>query len=256
MLGRSHVVGGWIVGLSAAPLIGLHDIRQVVPFAAATAGWALAPDLDHPGAKASRSLGPITESLSWVIRGISARVYHLTMGPNDEHWSGKHRHLSHTLVFAALLGLLAAWAAKAGGPWAVAGICAAGLLLAVDGLGKASVADWFLLLLLGSGTLWWLSSGSVAVLAGVSGWIGWAVFLGCAAHDWADSFTVSGCPWLWPLPWAGELWYEIKFLGPVGFHTGHWAEKHIAFPVMLLAAVLLIPGVWPVVAPLVAGVLH
>lgn len=245
MMGRSHVAAGWVVGLAAAHLFGLHGAAEV-PFAACVAGFALTPDLDHTGATVSRSLGWFTEAPSRGLRWLSAHVYHATMGPRDEHWSGKHRHLSHTAVFAALLGLLTWWGVTAGGVWVAAAVFTVGLLLAVDGLGHGGITDLFVLVLLGSGVLWWVASGSMlVVLVSMSGWIGWAVFLGCMAHNWADSCTEMGCPWLWPIPWAGETWAEIRFLGPISLHTGHWAEKYLAFPGFVVAGVLLAPGVWP-----------
>ena len=41
MMGRSHALSGWCAGLVVAPLIGLTTVAEVVPFAAATAGYAL-----------------------------------------------------------------------------------------------------------------------------------------------------------------------------------------------------------------------
>ena len=80
MMGRSHALSGWCAGLAVAPLIGLTSVAQVVPFAAATAGYALVPDLDHPGASASRLLGPVTCLVSGVVRAFSGVLYTLTKG--------------------------------------------------------------------------------------------------------------------------------------------------------------------------------
>src|SRR5438093_646260 len=101
MMGRTHALTGWCAGLALAPAIGAGTLHQAIAFAATTAGFALLPDLDHPGARASKLLGPITGVLCWLLRNASAVLYKLTKGPRDERGKGSHRHLSHTLLFAA-----------------------------------------------------------------------------------------------------------------------------------------------------------
>lgn len=248
MMGRSHCASGWVVGLAVAPLFGLHTAAEVIPFAATTAGWALAPDLDCGSAKASRLLGPITGVISLVLRQCSALLYKLTKGPRDERVSGKHRHASHTLIFAVLLGALAWWGTNAGGPWTVAAVAVLGLLLAVDGLGEGAVGDFALLAVLGAGVIWWTTAGTLGVLVGLQGWIGYAVALGCFVHCLGDSATIAGCPWAFPLPIAGETWFELRILGPLSFRTGGLFERLAVFPAFVVAGVLLVPGAWPVAA--------
>lgn len=118
MMGRTHALTGWCAGLALAPVVGADTLHQAVVFAAVTAGFALLPDLDRPGARASWLLGPATGALSWLLRRASAATYQLTKGPRDEKRTGTHRHLTHTLLFAAVLGVLTGAATKAGGPWA------------------------------------------------------------------------------------------------------------------------------------------
>lgn len=255
MLGRTHVSSAWCAGLAVSPLLGMHDTAQTVLFSAVMAGYAAVPDLDHTKAKASRLLGPVTGTLSLGVRWLSGHIYQATKGPRDEDWSGKHRHLTHTLIVAALLGALAAWGTSGGGPWSVVAVALFGLVLAVDCLGDGAVGDFVLFGALAAAVLWWTSVGSIAVLAGMQGWIGWAVFLGCLVHDLGDACTISGVPILWPLPIDGETWWEVKLLGPFSLHTGHWAERHIAFPAFVIAGVLLVPGVWPVAVDGVGHVL-
>ena len=84
MMGHSHALTGWCAGLAVAPLVGLHTLPEVLPFATAAAGYALLPDLDHPGATASRFLGPLTGLLSRLLRLCSRGLYALTKGPRDE----------------------------------------------------------------------------------------------------------------------------------------------------------------------------
>lgn len=245
MMGRSHALSGWCAGLVVAPLIGLTSVAEVVPFAAATAGYALLPDLDHPGASASRLLGPVTRLASGVIRAFSGVLYDLTKGPRDEDSTGRHRHATHTLAAAILLGVLAASLGDRG-KWAVLAVAVTGLVLAADVLG-----DWIILVVLGA-TAWSVTGTALpgttaadAVQAGLSeigGWIGVAVGLGMFAHCLGDSLTRSGCPWLWPLPIRGETWYELRLPRPLRFSTDSWVERLVVAPLLLVAGVLLLPG--------------
>jgi membrane-bound metal-dependent hydrolase YbcI (DUF457 family) len=249
-MGRSHALSGWCAGLALAPAIGLTRVAEMVPFAAATAGYALVPDLDHPGARASRLLGPITRIVSGAVRTFSGILYQVTKGPRDEEGTGKHRHATHTIAAAALLGSLAAAAGSAGGRWAVLAVALTGLVLAADVLG-----DWLIALVIGAAA--WSVAGSAlpgetaaeAVQAGLSqigSWIGVAVAAGMFVHCLGDSLTRSGCPWLWPLPIRGETWYEIRLPRALRFRTGGWVENVVIAPALVLGGVLLLPGAWPI----------
>ena len=258
-MGRSHALSGWVAGLAVAPMIGLTSVAEVVPFAAATAGYALLPDLDHPGAKASRLLGPITRIISGAVRAFSGILYNVTKGPRDEDSTGRHRHATHTVAAAVLLGFLAAMAGERGGKWAVLGVAVLGLVLAADVLG-----DW-VVIVAGGAVAWTVSNATLpdpaaealpgttaaealqAGLADIGSWIGVAVAVGMFVHCLGDSLTRSGCPWLWPLPIRGETWYEIRLPRPLRFSTGSWVENLMIAPALMLAGVLLLPGAWPIV---------
>ncbi|WP_427894409.1 metal-dependent hydrolase [Kribbella sp. GL6] len=240
MMGRSHALSGWCAGLAVAPLVGLTTVAEVVPFAAATAGYALLPDLDHPGASASRLLGPVTRLVSGAVRAFSGVLYKLTKGPRDEEGTGKHRHATHTLVAAVLLGFLAATLGDRG-KWAVLAVAVTGLVLAADALG-----DWIVVAVLAAAGWSVVGAGPAdAVQAGltqIGGWIGAAVAVGMFVHCLGDSLTRSGCPWLWPLPIRGETWYELRLPKPFRFSTGHWFEHAVIVPVLTIGGVLLLPG--------------
>ncbi len=250
MMGRTHALTGWCAGLALAPVVGAGTVHQAVVFAATTAGFALLPDLDHPGARASRLLGWFTGAISWLLRRVSAALYALTKGPRDEKVTGKHRHLSHTVLFAVGLGFLTSWGTTEGGPWAVFGVVILGLLLAEGALG-----DW-LLPVSGAAVAWWVWTAppdKAAQLAEISGWLGIAVAAGCFVHCLGDALTESGCPFLFPIPIAGETWYEIRPPKPLRFRTGKNVENRLIFPVFAVAAVLLIPGVWEYLFTTVQG---
>ncbi|TWD83577.1 LexA-binding, inner membrane-associated putative hydrolase [Kribbella amoyensis] len=257
MMGRSHALSGWCAGLAVAPLIGLTSVAEVVPFAAATAGYALVPDLDHPGAKASSLLGPITRIVSGAVRTFSGLLYRITKGPRDEDSTGKHRHATHTLAAAVGLGFLAAGAGSSG-RWAVLAVALAGLLLAADVLG-----DWIITIVIGA-AVWSVAGAAIpgttaadavqAGLAEIGSWIGVAVAVGIFVHCLGDSLTRAGCPWLWPLPIRGETWYEIRLPKLLRFRTGGWVEKAVIAPLLVIGGVLLLPGALSVVQGLLAAI--
>ncbi|PXY37204.1 hypothetical protein BAY59_01070 [Prauserella coralliicola] len=252
MMGRTHALTGWCAGLAVAPFAGVTTLAQALVFAATTAGFALLPDLDHPGARASKLLGPLTGGLSWLLRKASAWLYAVTKGPRDERGKGTHRHLSHTLLFAVALGFATSAGTEAGGPWAVAGVVLFGLLLAEDALG-----DW-LLPVSGGAVVWWVyenNPNALAELDAVTGLLGVAVALGCFTHCLGDALTESGCPFLFPLPIAGETWYELRPPSWLRFRTGKGFENGFVFPAFAVLAVLLIPGVWTAMVGFVQDIL-
>jgi hypothetical protein len=241
MMGRTHALTGWCAGLAVAPFVGAGAIEQAVLFATTTAGFALLPDLDHPHARASKLLGPLSRLLSWLLRHASGALYQLTKGPRDEKRTGTHRHLSHTVLFAVGLGMLATAGTQAGGPYAVAAVAVFGLLLAEDALG-----DWMLIVSAG-GIVWWLylaGPNPTAELDQLAGLLGIAVAVGCFTHCLGDAITESGCPFLFPLLIAGETWYEIRLPRPMRIRTGKKVEQLLIFPVFLVLAVVLLPGAW------------
>ncbi len=241
MMGRTHALTGWCAGLAIAPLVGAGTVEQTMLFAVTTAGFALLPDLDHPHARASKLLGPFSRVLSWLLRKMSGALYQVTKGPRDEKRTGTHRHLSHTVLFAVGLGALASAGTTAGGPYAVAAVAVLGLLLAEDALG-----DWLLLVSAG-GVVWWLYQAGpnpTAQLEELSGWLGIAVAAGCFTHCLGDAITESGCPFLFPIPIAGETWYELRPPKVLRIRTGKKVERLLIFPVFTVVGVLLVPGAW------------
>ena len=253
MMGRTHALTGWCAGLGVAQYVGLTSIEQAVLFAVTTSGFALLPDLDHPHARASKLLGPVSRALSWLLRRVSAMIYQITKGPRDERRTGTHRHLSHTVLFAVGLGLAASAGTKAGGPYAVAAVAVLGLLLAQDALG-----DW-MLAVSAAAVVWWLRVAGpdpLAELGHMSGILGIAVAVGCFTHCLGDSLTESGCPFLFPVPIAGETWYEIRPPKVFRLRTGKRVERLLVFPAFAVLGLLLIPGAWQFAVDVVQQAIH
>lgn len=241
MMGKSHAASGWCAGLAVAPALGLTTMPTLV-FAVVVAGMALVPDLDCGPSTASRVLGPVTGGISWVLRRMSRALYAVTKGPRDEDWSGEHRHLSHTFAFAGVLGALTWWGCNTDiGRWVTLGVLVFGVLLA-----QAALGDWIAIVGIAGGVALALH-GFTAALDSTRPWLWIAVTLGCVAHCIGDSLTLSGCPFLTPIPIAGEVWFEIGPPHFLRFRTGGAFEARAVFPVFAVLGVLLLPGAWDLV---------
>lgn len=170
MNGSSHALTGIAVGLwsslPAAHFAGLDGAGQAV-WVATVAGFAIAPDIDHPGSLSARMWGPLTQ--------IPARVVSAVFG---------HRGATHRVAAAAATGA-AVWAA-ASFPWALAFVVAftAGLFLA--GVRGVIGAHNF-------GVSW-----SAAGAAMSAGWAVWwlpvPAAVGVLVHIVGDSLTKTGAP--------------------------------------------------------------
>lgn len=255
MMGQTHALTGWCAGLAAAPLLGQGTLTGALLVATTTAGFALLPDLDHRHSSVSRIFGPFTWSLSWLLRKASVAVYGLTKGPRDERCSGEHRHLSHTALFAVVLGYLTTgvvMAARAASPTAGVVVTIAVLLLGVV-LAEDRLGDWVAVLAAGIAIVAAVGGDGTALVEAPS-WLGWSVAVGCVVHCLGDAITRSGCPFLWPLPIAGETFYEIRPPRWLRFRTGGPVETWLMLPAFTVAGVLLIPGAWPVAIHLYATI--
>jgi membrane-bound metal-dependent hydrolase YbcI (DUF457 family) len=260
MMGRTHPMSGVLTGLVVGKAIGLHTLAELLPFVDTVAGYALLPDIDHPDATVTRLFGRFTRAVSWLLRRGSAALYAVTKGPRDEHVTGTHRHLSHTVVFAFALGGITAALTTWGGPWAVGAVMTLGVLLAVARVGQfalvgvsVGVASW-MTTAIGLGPVD-LSSAFVHAFTASTGWLGLAVTVGCLTHCLGDTLTESGCPFLFPVPIAGETWYEIRPPKLLRFDTGKKFERRAVFPLLVAGSVLALPGVTPLLIDIITAVL-
>jgi membrane-bound metal-dependent hydrolase YbcI (DUF457 family) len=236
--------------LAVAPLLGLTQLSQALLFASVTAGWSLAPDLDHPNSWATHSLGWLTGGLSSGLRQLSGATYRWTRRPLDRESTGTHRYLTHAPVFLIAVGTVVWLVTLVGGQWMVLCPLAVGILLGGLVLGR-----WVLL----AGTVpvgWGLLAGGdsvSSVLGGAQGWIGLAVAVGCITHCLGDAVTEHGCPLFAPFPVQGQAWRRIRPPSWLRFEVGGKFETRRVFPVFVVLGVLLVPGVLPVVVGSVAA---
>jgi membrane-bound metal-dependent hydrolase YbcI (DUF457 family) len=119
-----HQLTGYAAALLVDPLIphpGPPNAIVSVGFVAIVGIGALLPDLDMPGTKASKLLGPVTWVLAWLIQKVSIIVFEATKTSSDR--SGRmpgHRQLTHTALWGVLVSVatLAGVAASPASAWA------------------------------------------------------------------------------------------------------------------------------------------
>lgn len=239
MMGRSHVTHSLATGLAVAPMLGLTTLVSAAPFALMTGGAGSLPDLDHRRSSASRMFGRFGYHLSGGLRGASNWIYQRTKGPRDEP-QGKHRHLTHTIAFALVVGGVIGGLCWICPPLSL-GVYAATAMLTADRLGDRVLIPAGVGLVPHAALLYQQPE--------VVAWqTGLAIALGMVTHDLGDALTHSGAPilaGLWPFAIAGETWYEVKLLGKFSFRTNGPIEHWLVFPLLLgataAAAVPLVP---------------
>jgi membrane-bound metal-dependent hydrolase YbcI (DUF457 family) len=218
-MGRNHALLGAAgnLGLAAtAPsLVSSHPTPATL-FAGTLvcAGVALLPDIDHPEATVSRSLGPV----SW----FGSRAINVL--------AGGHRKGTHTVWAWLAVSALAYWALRSpAASWVTLAVAifSVSLLLKVlthaDGAVCAILAAVF---------------GAAAVLfAGADHtWLLGAVVIGYGLHLLGDIITTEGIPLFAPI--GGNL--AIPIIGS----TDHWREKSAGIACGVVAAYLLVTMVF------------
>ncbi|WP_344631757.1 metal-dependent hydrolase [Streptomyces glaucosporus] len=258
MMGPAHSLSGaaaWLgVGAVAYSLDRPMPWPVLVAGALICSGAALAPDLDHKSATISRAFGPLSKWLCEVIEKLSCAVYKATRKPGDPRRSGGHRTLTHTWLWAVLVGAGFSALAVLGGRWAVLGILFVHMVLAVEGLlwRAARVSSDILVWLLGATSAWILADilnkpgNGADWLFGGSGqeylWLGLPIVLGSLVHNVGDAITVSGCPILWPIPVGGKRWYPVGPPKSMRFKAGSWVELRVLMPAFTITGAM--SGMW------------
>ncbi len=210
-MGRSHAASGitaWAMVTCAAPLVGVHPYWGAVAAGLlATAGAALLPDADHDAATVAFTFGPVSRAATRIVHRVS----------------GGHRHATHSLLFAALVPLLA-WLGDALGrrPFEIVSLfvlytfAARALRLAPGASSSfgavAAAVTWF-------------------ALPDLS-WLPWSVAAGILAHLAGDCLTREGCPLLWP--------QRRHYMIPIVRRTGNRVETMLFAPAFALCAVALL----------------
>ena len=106
MMAPGHLAHGVLAGLALAPFIPPtnHSWVSIALFVGTSAVGSLVPDLDHPRSRLTRLGGPITWLIHRSLVVLSQSVYSWTRGPRDRIHGASHRTLTHTPVFAMVVG--------------------------------------------------------------------------------------------------------------------------------------------------------
>ena len=236
-----HTLSGVAVGVWSLPVAPIVGAAGSVVWVAATTGFALAPDLDHPASTAARMWGPVSQGPARLVGSVFG-----------------HRGATHRVAAVAAVAVVV-WAATSGrvAPLAAAVARAAGrarpaevgqvvgdgaymFVVAVTvGLAFAAARlPWPVNL-----TLAWLTAGLTHRLDLPLAWLPWAAALGVAAHLAGDAITRQGLP--------GPRGSRV---GPRLITTGGHAESVVciilaaliaAYPFRGYLAALIIEGATP-----------
>lgn len=267
MLGKSHALSGAVAWLGVCAgwqevaahhlLPGAPGAAVVVLGAAATGGYALLPDIDHPSSTIARALGPITKALAWLTaKGAGALrragCEHCAAGPNR----GGHRALTHTAAFAFVLGVVLGVLGGVYGRTAGLAVLGVGVWLAtypaLSSRTRAEVGDMLLpgrfrrlgrgahrfAATLGSLMLTALIVAAASTVTGPGGWwwVGLAAGVGTFAHSVGDSLTRSGSPLWWPVRIRGCRWRSVGTPRALRFVTGGPGEWVVVVLLVLAGA--------------------
>lgn len=92
MMFLSHTLGGAAAGAWLAVAVRPTPTLALVGTAVGALG-SMAPDCDHPGARPARALGPV----GWVLTRVLRLISKVLTGT-------RHRGITHSLLFAVLVG--------------------------------------------------------------------------------------------------------------------------------------------------------
>jgi len=216
---------GEAAALDHAPLLAR---LLVIPVAG---GSALLPDIDKPGSRVARSLGPITGLIARGVAALAVVVYDATRTALDpSNCGGGHRQLTHTVPGCVGFGA-GTWVALQVHP--ALGAAVLTLLCGLLAQGFKSIGVGFTLV--GAAVSWWV------ITHAQSWWWVWplSVAAGSFIHIVGDTMTSSGTPMLWPLTRHGKRWGRVHT--PATFHTGSHFETEVLTP-MLAGALALSAG--------------
>lgn len=242
-MGRSHAASAaavWLTGCAAPTVLDLAV--QLNPALAGPVGaWvaeytspqtptvitvgvalgvygAILVDIDHISSTAAHSLGPFTGLVARAVARFSAWVHAATRTKVDRRDLDGHRTLTHTILFAVLVGAGVAALCAWGGVWAslavifVAAETAFEILLPKRRKHRRRAPLYALAL-----------TAVLFLTAAPSGaWLGLALAVGCITHCLGDACTNSGCPMLWPIRIRGKRWYPVGLPLRWRFSTRAW----------------------------------
>lgn len=257
-MARGHALMGalaWLAGAgAAAELAGGADWPILVIGTPVCAGWAIIPDIDHPGSKVARSVGPASQGVAELVAFTGRLLHQWTRTTWDRVDEDGHRTITHTFLGAAVFGLAVTLAGWLGGHVAAAvlvfwpahlGLSACSGRMARRarfGRGRNAVRVRWSLLAAAA-----LAAAAAAGTPGSAWWLGLAAGGGAAIHLVGDMATNSAVPAVWPIVLRDERgrpqrWRPIGLPRKWRFATGQRFEVVIVHRALIaaLAAVLLL----------------
>lgn len=216
MMGYTHVLSGAAAGLATLPFAPVEDVPSQVAWVLLWAGATLLPDLDSPGAAASRMWGPISRAISIGV----ARC------------AGGHRWGTHDPILGPLaFGALAALALLIPAAEIVVVALALGLMIHAVHVTRLSYTGPVLNLALSWGGAWWLlDSGWISV----GWWLPLAVAGGVIVAIIGDALTREGVPV--PIVWIRD---RSRRWNIATLRTGALIETAVIAPALVLTIVVL-----------------
>lgn len=261
VMGVTHAMHGAAAGLAVsnfAPVLGQPmNIPTALTLGGLCAGAAIAPDLDHPNATASRSLGVVSALGSALIQTLSAYVYAHTRTKHDRNNADGHRGITHTPFGPPGLGLLFGGIPAIAGIWGptpgtIATLVVIWLFLvwALRALPPKHSArrDYAMATLLTAAAYLALSSTYAGVMPL---FIGLAVGFGAWVHALGDSLTDYGAPLFFPLVIKGERWRAVGPPEPLRFKAGKAVEVRVVRPLSAVGVAVALAGIVPGLLPFV-----
>lgn len=208
MMGRTHVLTGIAGGIGTTYLVTM-SVPSAIAGTILCAGAALVPDLDHKEATITRTFGPITKVLSFLVRKAS----------------GGHRVGTHSFLGIALVGAMAQYGVVYRSELPAQIVLCTLMCLALGGaIRMLRIPGWL---------------DDVAPIPVVIGLVCFtdvpleivppALMLGCAIHVMGDVVTKGGCPLWWPL--------SHKRVKLALFKTNGVTERWIVAPALILVIV-------------------
>jgi membrane-bound metal-dependent hydrolase YbcI (DUF457 family) len=255
VMGVTHAMHGAAAGLAVsnlAPALGQPmNIPTALTLGGLCAGAAIAPDLDHPNATASKSLGVVSALGSAAIQTLSANVYAHTRTKKDRNNADGHRGITHTpfgppglaLLFGGIPAIAGIWGPL---PGTVATLVVIWLFLvwALRALPpKHSARRDYVMASFLTGLAYLALSSTYAGVMPL--FIGAAVGFGAWIHALGDSLTDYGAPLLFPFVIKGERWRAVGPPEPLRFKAGKKVEKKFVRPLSAVGVGIALAGIVP-----------
>lgn len=220
-------------------------------------GASLLPDLDNTTSTSINALGVVGKGLSVFFRTTSAFIQTTIRLPRDDSQPNPHRGFYHTIPASAGIGFLAYLATTIGGSINLPfiGEMKYGNLIALIIIWINIHLSFYGLFkpfmkkiekksgILGDAGVFVFSFFIVYTFFSLLPtdlnfwWVGVGIAVGMIIHILGDSCTTAGVPILFPLPYKGKLWWNVRIL-PVKIKAGGPIENYVMVPFFAVLSII------------------